>query len=47
MLEVDKGNIVTEPDFPKKSRFGKNCENVVKMVVFRDFLGNGSNDFGL
>ena len=33
------------PILRKKSRFGKNRENVVKMTVFWLFLKNGSNDF--
>ena len=45
MLDIEKVKNVTRPDFPKKCRVGKKCENVVKIIVFRDFLGNGSNYF--
>ena len=30
--------------FRKNAESAKNAKNVVKIIVFRDFLGNGSND---
>ena len=46
MLDIDKLRKVTEPDYPKNFGSSKKYENVVKMMVFRLFLKNGSNDFG-
>ena len=46
MLDIDKLRKLTELDYPKKILGSpKKFENVVKMMVFRLFLKNGSNDF--
>ena len=45
-LDIDNGSKVTWPDFPKNSGFPENRGKLVKIEVFRDFLGNYNRDFG-
>jgi len=40
-----KGKKLTRRFFRKKAGSSIKYKNVVKMIVFRDFLENGSNDF--